>query len=75
MAQHGADLTTEKFVDTVLALGHGRWVGKLRSKILFDLLKGVALDDVAFEVFIEIAEADAAFEADLDLIHFLLEAT
>jgi hypothetical protein len=75
MPQHGADFTTEKFVDAVLALGHGRVVGKYKSKVLFDLLEGIALDDIAFEVFIEIAEANAAFEADLDFFHFLLEAT
>ena len=37
-------------------------------------LEFVALDDVAFLVFVELAEADAAFEVGADFLHLVLEA-
>ena len=41
---------------------------------LLDFFQRVAFDDVARFVFVEVSEADAAFQTCLDFFHFILEA-
>ena len=46
---------------------------RLPSERLRNLIELVALDDIAFLVFVEFAEADAALEGGADFFDFFLE--
>ena len=46
---------------------------KLALQFLRDLLELIALDDVADLIFVEVAQLDAALEADAHFLHVVLE--
>ena len=45
-----------------------------KSESLCDFFQSVALDDIAFLIFVEFAEADTAFEVGSNFVDFLVEA-
>ena len=50
-----------------------RQAGSSRYKFLRDLFELIALDDVADLIFVEVAELDAALQADAHFLHIVLE--